>query len=109
MPAQDDRRHERLELARQWRDSGASARAFATEHGVTAWTLYYWRQRLASQDQPRRRSRGVKLAPVHVVTVAKDEASDVEILLAGGDRVRVAAGVSVETLRRVVQALRTAC
>jgi hypothetical protein len=51
----------------------------------------------------------VKLAPVHVVTVAKDEPSDVEILLAGGDRVRVAAGVSVETLRRVVQALRTAC
>ena len=45
---------------------------------MTAWTLYYWWQRLASQDRPlrrrRRRSRGVKLAAGHVVTMAKDEA-----------------------------------
>lgn len=53
--------------------------------GVTAWTSYYWRQRLASQDRPlrrrRRRSRGVKLAPVHVVTMAKDEAIEPRLRL----------------------------
>ena len=52
---------------------------------MTAWTLYYWRQRLASQDRPlrrrRRRSRGVKLAPVHVVTMAKDEAIEPRLRL----------------------------
>jgi transposase-like protein len=112
MQAQDDRRNTRLELARQWRDSGAPARAFAQEHGVTAWTLYYWRKRLALQDRPARRrprSRRVQLAPVHVMTMAEDVGSDLEIVLASGDRVRVSPQVSVDTLRRVVQVLRTAC
>lgn len=112
MQAQEDRRSTMLELARRWRESGATARAFAQEQGVTPWTLYYWRQRLAGQDRPtrrRRRSRRVTLAPVHVVAGARDVGGDLEILLASGDRVRVAAGVSVDTLRRVVQVLRTAC
>jgi hypothetical protein len=101
-----------LELARRWRESGVRARVFAQEQGVTPWTLYYWRQRLASPDRPtrrRRRSRRVTLAPVHVVAGAGDVGGDLEILLAGGDRVRVAAGVSADTLRRVLQVLRTAC
>ena len=112
MPAPDDRRNQMLALARRWRDSGVKARVFAQEQGITPWTLYYWRQRLASQDRPtrqRRRSRRVTLAPVHVVAGARDVSDDLEILLANGDRVRVAAGVSTDTLRRVVQVLRTAC
>ena len=112
MPAPDDRRNKMLELARRWRDSGVKARVFAQEQGVTPWTLYYWRQRLASQDRPtrgRRRSQRVTLAPVHVVAGPADVGGDLEILLASGDRVRVAAGVSADTLRRVVQVLRTAC
>jgi hypothetical protein len=101
-----------LELARRWRDSGVKARVFAQEQGITPWTLYYWRQRLASQERPtrqRRRSRRVTLAPVHVVASARDVSGDLEILLANGDRVRVAADVSTDTLRRVVQVLRTSC
>jgi hypothetical protein len=112
MQAQDDRRHTMLELARQWRDSGAPARVFAQEHGVTTWTLYYWGKHLARQDRPGRRrprSRRVQLAPVHVMPRAEDIGSDLEIVLASGDRVRVSARVSVDTLRRVVQVLRTAC
>src|SRR5713226_5398581 len=75
MPAPDDRRTKMLELARRWRDSGVKARVFAQEQGITPWTLYYWRQRLASQDRPtrqRRRSRRATLAPVHVVVGARD-------------------------------------
>ena len=34
---------------RRWRESGQSARAFAQEQGVTPWTLYYWRKRLAGK------------------------------------------------------------
>jgi hypothetical protein len=70
MPVPEERRTKMLELARRWRDSGVKARVFAQEQGVTPWTLYYWRQRLVSQDRStrrRRRSGGVTLAPVHVV------------------------------------------
>jgi transposase len=112
MPAPDERRTKMLDLARRWRDSGVSARVFAQEQGVTAWTLYYWRQRLAGRDRPtrrRRRSPRVTLAPVHVVAGARDAGGDLEIVLASGDRVRVAAGVSAHTLRQVVAVLRTAC
>ena len=112
MPVPEDRRIKMLELARRWRDSGVKARVFAQEQGITPWTLYYWRQRLASQDRSthrRRRSRRVTLAPVHVVAGARDVGGDLEILLTSGDRVRVGTGVSADTLRQVVEVLRTAC
>jgi hypothetical protein len=116
MPAPNDRTDRMLDLARRWRESGQSARAFAQEQDVTPWTLYYWRERLAGEKpRPARRrkprsSARVALAPVHVVTSGNEESrSDVEILLASGDRVRVTASVSVETLRRVVQILRAPC
>jgi hypothetical protein len=110
MEAQEDRQSTMLDLARRWRESGAKARVFAQEHGITTWTLYYWRKRLARQERPsrHRRPRRVRLAPVHVVAAA-DGVGELEIVLVSGDRVRVSAGASVETLRRVVQALRTAC
>ena len=112
MQAQEQRRSTMLDLARQWRDSGVKARAFAQEHGVTTWTLYYWRKRLARDEQPtrgRRRARRVRLAPVHVVASTEGNRGDLEVLLASGDRVRVPAGVSADTFRRVVEVLRTAC
>jgi transposase-like protein len=112
MQAQDDRRSTMLDLARRWRDSGGTARAFAQEHGITTWTLYYWRKRLARDERParrRRRMRRVRLAPVHVVASAEGNRGDLEVLLASGDRVRVPPEVSADTLRRVVEVLRTAC
>lgn len=112
MQAQEDRRTAMLELVRRWRDSGATAKAFAQEQGITPWTLHYWRNQLPPEERPRRRrrrARRVTLAPVHVVASADAGGDDLEVILVGGDRVRVPAGVSAETLRRVVQALRTAC
>jgi hypothetical protein len=106
-----------FDLVRRWRESGQSARVFAQEQGLTPWPLYYWRERLAGEQRAtarRRRRRpsapSVSLAPVQVVTSDGETGqSDVEILLANGDRVRVTASVSVETLRRVVEILRTPC
>jgi transposase-like protein len=112
MQAQEDRRSAMLDLARRWRESGATARAFAQEHGITTWTLYYWRKRVARDERPvrrRRRARRVRLAPVHVVASAEGNGGDLEVLLVSGDRVRVPADVSADTLRRVVEVLRTAC
>jgi transposase-like protein len=110
MQAQDDRRNQMLDLARRWQASGTKARAFAQEHGVTPWVLYYWRQRLARDDRPgrrrRRRARSVTLAPVHVVT---DADSGIEITLVNGDRVRVSAGVPPDLVGQIVRVLRQPC
>jgi len=112
MQAQEDRRSAMLDLARRWRESGAKARVFAQEHGITAWTLYYWRQRLAREERPvrrrRRSTRPVRLAPVQLVA-SDSNGHDLEVMLAGGDRIRVPVGISAETLRCVIQVLRTAC
>jgi hypothetical protein len=77
---------------------------------VTPWMFYYWRERLPNEERPkarrtRRSSSRVQLAPVHVVSGAEGRGGDVEILLAQGDRIRVAASVSMDTLRRVVAGL----
>jgi hypothetical protein len=87
------------------------ARAFAQAQGVTPWVLYYWRQRLTRQEQPvrQRRSRRVPLARVCVVSDVGNDADDLEIVLVSGDRIRIPAGASVETFRRVVQVLRGGC
>src|SRR5262245_39788033 len=99
-----------LDLARRWQASGTKARAFAQENGVTPWVLYYWRQRLARDDRPvhrrRRRSRPMKLAPVHVVT---DADGGIEITLVSGDRVRVSPGVSPDVVGQIVRVLGRPC
>ena len=115
MPASDDRRTAMFDLVRRWRESGTPARAFAQEHGVTPWTLYYWREQLAKTEQPaRRRPRGSRvrskkttLVPVRIVP--EDAGSALELILTSGDRVKVPGDVGLDTLRRVVQVLRTAC
>jgi hypothetical protein len=110
MRAQEDRRSAMLDLARRWRESGTKARVFAQEHGITAWALYYWQKRLAREERPARRRRRstarIRLAPVQLVASGD---SDLEVMLASGDRIRVPAGISAETLRCVIQVLRTAC
>lgn len=108
MPVPD--RDKLLDLARRWRESGKSARVFAQEQSTTPWVLYYWRQQLTAHDRPRRRRRTgrVRLAPLHVVATG-DAGGDVEILLVSGDRVRLSAAVSPETLRGVVEVLRARC
>jgi hypothetical protein len=47
------------------------------------------------------------LVPVRIVP--EDSGGELELILTNGDRVRVPANVAVDTLRQVVQVLRTAC
>jgi hypothetical protein len=51
----------------------------------------------------------VKLVPVHVVASADLGDGDLEVILAGGDRLRVRASATADMLRRVIDVLRTAC
>jgi transposase-like protein len=108
----DQERHARARLVAQWRESGKSAREFARDHGVTPWILYYWREKLAAfrdRTQPAR-SELASLVPVQVVS---DDApltgGELEVILATGDRLRVRANVTTDTLRRVVDVLRAGC
>ena len=115
MPASDERRTAMFDLVRRWRESGTPARAYAQEHGVTAWTLYYWREQLAKQERPARRrprharvrSKQTTLVPVRIVP--EDARGALELILTSGDRVKVPGDVGLDTLRRVVQVLRNAC
>ena|ERR1700687_3514049 len=95
-------------LIDQWRAEGSTARAFAREHGVSKSTLFRWRRRLAANGSARPAKAGT-LVPVHVVSAPEPGASAIEVTLLTGDRIRIGNGVTPETLRCVVQVLRTAC
>ena len=75
--------------------SGQTIRAFCKERGVADQALYSWRKRLR------------KIEPVQFAllkTVAGT--ATLELLLAGGERLRIANGVDAATLRLVLDALR---
>ena len=88
----------------QWRQriteqegSGLSARRFCQEHGLGEHSFYWWRKRLGQQE------------PVRFALVdrgpAQQEAS-LELVLIGGERLRIGAGVDATTLRTVLETLR---
>ena len=112
MQAPDDRQQQMIDLVRRWRESGVAAHVFAQEHGVTPSALYYWRDRLrqTARPSPPWHQRAVTLAPVHLVDeAAADPGPTVEIVLATGDRLRYPVTMPVETVRRLIQTLRTRC
>lgn len=94
-------------LLREQEASGQSLRSFARERGLSAWTLYGWRQRLG-RARPRRRSAAHAGAPGLVaVDVVGEPAREIEVVLADGVRVRVPYSTSLERLVTMVQALRS--
>ena len=87
------------ELIRQQRQSGLSVSAFCRDRGFSDQAFYYWRKRLSGRD------------PVRFALVAADAGSTtnhapIELLLASGDRLRIAPGTDALTLRTVLSALR---
>jgi transposase-like protein len=90
--------------------SGQSLRSFARERGLSAWTLYGWRQRLGRTRARRPRasvSRMPGLVAVDVVGEAMPPQREIEVVLADGVRVRVPYSTSLERLVAMVQALRS--
>ena len=117
-------RGRRKRLVAEWRRSGQSAAEFGARRGISQWALYSWVKqvgagpnRLRQKRRPVRSSRTAGapgFIPVHLVgevqsdPLARAEGA-VEILLRGGDVVRVVGEVSTERLRAVVAAVRQAC
>jgi transposase-like protein len=81
--------------------SGLSVPRFCREHGLTEQSFYLWRKRLREQ-------RPLRFALVEAGAGRHQPGSEVnlELLLANGERLRIAAGVDPLALRKVLQALR---
>ena len=114
----------------KWRRSGMSTAEFASQHGLNASTLSYWRWKLGAAQTPpvtprrtgksRRRPRPSSdrerpipedggatspFASVDIVAFGGGETS-IELVLMDGIRVRVPLGFDEGTLERVLELLR---
>jgi hypothetical protein len=91
----------------QWRDriaeqerSGLSVKQFCKERGVSEYSFYTWRKRLAKKEP-------VRFALVNREAAGQEPATALELVLMSGERLRIGNGVNAATLRTVVEALRT--
>lgn len=87
------------ELIRQQEQSRLSVSAFCRQHGFSDQSFYNWRKRLA-EDEP------VRFALVEANPSGTDRHSPLELILASGDRLRIAPGADAVTLRAVLNVLR---
>jgi transposase-like protein len=98
-----------MALVAAWRASGTTNAAFARRHGIHPRTFWGWCQREPG-DQAHPSAAPVRFVPVTLVEgAAEGSRSEVEIVLASGDRVCVRGGLSAELLAHVVMALRRPC
>src|SRR5580704_16289901 len=90
----------RLDLWRQLiaaqQQSGMSVRAFCQQRRTSEYSFYHWRKRLAEQLP-------IKFA---LVETNRRAPAAVEVILASGERLRIAPGIEAATLRLVVSVLR---
>jgi Transposase len=94
--SKDDQWRERI--AEQER-SGLSVKQFCKERGVSEYSFYTWRKRLAKKEP-------VRFALVDREAAGQEAATALELLLRSGERLRIGSGVDVATLRTVLEALR---
>jgi transposase len=81
--------------------SGMSVKQFCKEQGLTEYSFYAWRKRLLEKAP-------VRFALVDRRAARRESATEaaLELVLATGERLRIAAGVDAATLRTVLDALR---
>src|SRR3954466_13154063 len=107
-------------LIKEWRRSGLSVREFCAAQGLSEANLYAWRRILAERD-----AQAVQFVPVRVIpgatgagdhdtssAVAHDaraaahgSLARLELIVAGGQRLRIGPGFDEATLRRVLAIL----
>jgi hypothetical protein len=87
------------ELIRQQQESGVSVSVFCRERGFSDQAFYYWRKRLSGRDP-------VRFALIAAEAATSIEPAPIELLLASGDRLRIAPGTDALTLRTVLNVLR---
>ena len=97
----------------RWQHSGLTLREFGEKRGIPPSTLSWWRQVFRRAGEEKGNSAAAENAVVftEVPKPAKVPGTPavLEIVLNSGHLVRVPAGADTDTLRRVLQALRTTC
>ena len=103
-----------VEKARFWRKavhdaarSGLSIREFCRQRKLHESQFYWWQRRLAAKlAAPQSRKQPVNAASFALVSEQAGSAdAGIELVLAGGRRLRIAKGVDEATLRSVLTAL----
>lgn len=95
----------------RWRDSGLSAEEFATELGIKATTLKFWKYVFAKEgggETPSARRivrRKVTRAPFVELQPAVRGDAVFELELGGTRRLRIPSNFDVDALRRLLEAL----
>jgi putative transposase len=87
------------ELIRQQQQSGLSVSVFCRDRGFSDQAFYYWRKRLSGREP-------VRFALVAAGAATTTDHAPIELLLASGDRLRIAPGTDALTLRTVLNILR---
>jgi transposase-like protein len=95
-------------LVARWRESGESRSSFARRHHVPAWTFWYWCRKL-SDNPPSESGEALSATFVPLRVAADTDASIVEVVLPGGERLQVRAGAPAELVRVILTALRSPC
>jgi transposase-like protein len=107
---------QRAKWVARWKDSGLTAKEFATEAGLNASTLYNWSAQLSAAARKHSAHRGETAAQsllcatpsphiIELPVAAVASTTAIIELLLGEVRVRVPPGVDEETLTRVLRAL----
>jgi transposase-like protein len=99
MEAGTTRQDRWAELIRQQGRSKLSVSAFCRERGVSDQSFYNWRRRLSGSEP-------VRFALVEANAAVRKGSLPVELILASGDRLRIAPGTDAVTLRTVLNVLR---
>ena len=102
--AREDIRRQMTALVRRWEASGETQAECARRHGVSQAKLRYWLQRMTPRP-----ADAVTFTPVQRRDDEPPEAGRIEVSLATGERLVIAAGASADLVRAVVTALRSPC
>jgi hypothetical protein len=102
-----------VEKARFWRQavrdaarSGLSTREFCRQRKLHESQFYWWQRRLAARPTSPRRKQAAETTSFALVSEEPGVAdAGIELVLAGGRRLRIARGVDEATLRSVLAAL----
>ena len=85
---------------REWRQSGVSVRDYCDLAGVCVPTFYLWRRRVEGPPAVT-----PAFVPVRLVAEPPVNGGSLELVLAGGRRVRVLPGFDAKTLRQLLAIL----
>ena len=88
-----------VELIRQQEQSTLSVSAFCRDRGFSDQSFYNWRKKLAAVGP-------VRFALVDAGASGAGVPAPMELILASGDRLRIAPGTDAATLRTVLSVLR---